>query len=69
MTYEQYVKKVKKEFAEYAYSEKQTEKYFSDKETIDILKEGYKAYADKDKDISAAGNPKGIAYSLDMLYE
>lgn len=69
MSYEQYVNEVKKEFADYNYSKKQIDKYFANSDTIDVLKRGYKAYTSNDKDISAAGNPQGIAYSLDMLYE
>lgn len=65
MSYEDYVKEVRKHFTVGAKNPTEVEEYFKEKDTIEVLKDNYKYYSTKDL---AGTNPSAVANCLELMY-
>ena len=65
MTYEEYVKEVRKEFPMGTRPKEEIDAYFKEDETVKFLKDSYKF--NKEKDLPGT-SPSAVAYCLHLMY-
>lgn len=65
ISYEDYVREVRKHFTVGAKNPKAVDEYFKKKDTVEVLKDSYKYYSTEDL---AGTNPSAVANCLELLY-